>query len=176
MVVDEPGEGTLEIWALPTDEATLLAVLETCFARWETIRFGPLIQGAAWEIAASQKPRITMLDGYATLDFGAWHCHICIGEHHGAEPEIAVIRRCARAELYRRLSDGTPMGWALRMFNGRDEQQLTVHLPNPFLDDDDRPTTKPDWSRLELWDELRAGFLDLEPDPLDRTGTTFVHG
>ncbi len=42
-----------------------------------------------------------MNDGYATIDFGAWHFHLCIGEHTASGPELGRIRRCSRAELYR---------------------------------------------------------------------------
>jgi hypothetical protein len=174
-IVEEPGEGILEIWSAPTDEPSLLAVLDACFEEWQHIRFGPLIQGSAWEIAAPRRPTLSVLDGYVTIDFGEWHCHICIGEHRGAEPAVAAIRRCARAELYRRLHDDRPTSWGLRLFNGRGEQQLTVLLPNPFLDDADRPLAPPDWSRLALWDRLRERFLGLPADPVDRRGTGFVH-
>jgi hypothetical protein len=111
------------------------------------------------------------------------HFHICIGEHKGphnnrVSPELAHHRRAARAELYRRLSrSGSPVSWGLRLFNGKDEQQITVLLPNPFL----HPTTDkilkvPDWSRLALWDHLRARWFGLhEPDPFDRSGRGFRH-
>jgi hypothetical protein len=62
------------------------------------------------------------------------------------------------------------------MFNGEDEQQLTVMLPNPFLDDDQLPLTTPDWGRLACWNELRAQHLGLPPDPRDRTAPRFHHG
>jgi hypothetical protein len=123
-----------------------------------------------------------MMDGYLTVGFGVPHFHICIGEHKGAQaspvsPELARHRRTARAELYRRISrDGTPVSWGLRLFNGHGEQQITVLLPNPFLDPDDKVRRTPDWSRLALWDCLRAQWLGLaEPDPLDRAGKGFRH-
>ena len=62
-----------------------------------------------------------------------------------------------------------------RMFNGEGAQQLTVLLPNPFLDGDQHPLDPPDWSRLELWDALRRRYLGLPPDPIDRSGEGFVH-
>jgi len=35
----------------------------------------------------------------------------------------------------------------------------------------------PDWSRLDLWDRLRARWLGLtDPDPLDRSGRVLSHG
>jgi hypothetical protein len=62
------------------------------------------------------------------------------------------------------------------MFNGAGEQQMTVLLPNPFLDDDQHESSAPDWSRLACWDRLRERFLGLSPDPKDRTAQRFHHG
>jgi hypothetical protein len=181
-VRDEPGMGAVEVFALPTDESTLLSVLRDAFGNhWREIRFGVLIQGAVFEIRAAGPPRIGMLDGYVTVDLGTSHFHICIGEHHGdpgarVVPALARHRRCHRAELYRVLHDDAPVSWGLRMFNGEDEQQLTIMLPNPFLDDEQRPQSPPDWDRLACWDELRATYLALAPDPRDRTAPRFHHG
>ena len=178
----EQEKDDLEVFALPIDEATLLDVLTELFERhWASIRFGTLIQGAAFEISMGQQPRLSMLDGYLTVDCGAGHFHLCVGEHRGdpGRPVSAALarrRRCARAELQRQWIDGAPRTWMFRMFNGDDDQQLTVLLPNPFLGDDDRPLTAPDWSRLGLWDALRERHLSLGPDPADRLGTEFVHG
>ena len=178
-VVDEPGNGLIEIFSLPTDEATLLRLLEEVFAHWETVQFGPIVQGAAYEIRAPRAPRITMLDGYATLDFRDWHMHLCIGPTIGdvsnpTEPSVAAVRPCHRAEMCRSLWEGAPVSWGLRLFNGAEEQLMTVLLPNPFLDENDRPC-EPNWDRLALWDHLRSEFLNLAPDPIDRSGDRFVH-
>ncbi len=180
----EPGMGTLEVFPLDTSEETLFALLRDIFENyWQVIRFGPLIQGAAWEIRAPGAPsRVVLSDGYLTVDFGVWHFHICIGRHRGSpknpvDPGLATHRRTARAELYRQLkADGTPNFWGLRLFNGKDEQQLTVFLPNPYLSDDDRVLATPDWSRLAMWDHLRKRYLGLEPEERDRSSTGFVHG
>ena len=74
-------DGTYEVFPLPADEETLLAIFKDCFQEWEHIQIGPLIQGAAWEIRPPREPRITMMDGYATVSFQDWHFHICIGKH-----------------------------------------------------------------------------------------------
>jgi hypothetical protein len=182
--VDEPGMGRVEIFPIPTGEAALFDLIKHIFeSYWETIFFGILIQGAAWEVKAPGPPRkVSLLDGYVTVDFGAWHFHLCIGETKGigaspTPPELARYRRCARAELYRMLNarNGAPTSWGLRLYNGGGEQQMTVFLPNPFLGDDGRPVRKPDWARLAAWDDLRRRCLGLAPDPFDRTGTGFVH-
>jgi hypothetical protein len=42
--------------------------------------------------------------------------------------------------------------------------------------DIDRCLQTPEWSRLGLWDSLRARWLGfIEPDPVDRTGKGFRH-
>jgi len=61
------------------------------------------------------------------------------------------------------------------MFNGDGDQMMTVLLPYPFLDERDQVLDEPDWSRLALWDLLRARFLDLPPDPVDRSARRFAH-
>ena len=183
-IVDEDGS-TADVFTLSTDQASLEKLLRDLFENhWREITFGPLIQGAAWEMRAAQAPTtISMFDGYLTIAFGVPHFHLCIGEHKGSRaspvsPELAHHRRTARAELYRRISrDGTPVSWGLRLYNGKSEQQITVLLPNPFIDHDtDKLRQAPEWSALDLWDRLRAEFLGLpEPDPFDRAGRGFRH-
>jgi len=183
--VKDPDGATVEVFALPTDEVSLEALLRDLFEQhWDKITFGPLIQGAAWEIRAPHAPtHIGMLDGYLTVAFGASHFHLCIGatrgpRHDPTPPSLARHRKTARAELYRRLDrSGAPASWGLRLFNGAGEQQLTILLPNPFLSaEGDKLVQEPDWSRLALWDELRARWTgSTEPDPLDRSGVRFTH-
>lgn len=182
-LMDEDGT-PLDVFDLPTDEQSLVTLLRDLFENhWAAIVFGPLIQGAAWEVRMSAPPaRIGMLDGYLTIHFGASHFHLCIGEHKGSPrhptpPALARHRRTARAELFRRLDPaGAPLSWGVRLFNGAGEQQITIFLPNPFLGDDDRVLPTPDWSRLAIWDELRARWTGSDgPDPLDRSGRGFHH-
>lgn len=181
-VVDEEGVGNLEIFPLSTEEPALLSLLTEVFTEhWQTIRFGTLIQGAVFEIAAPQAPRrISMLDGYMTVDFGTWHFHLCIGEHRGSKghpvsPSLALHRRTSRAELYRIVSGGAPTSWGMRLFNGAGEQQMTVMLPNPFLSEEMGILDQPDWSQLALWDRLRQRYLGLQADARDRSAKAFVH-
>ena len=170
---------TMDVFDLPTDEATLLAILTELFENWwDDMFFGTLVQGAAWEVAAPGPPvKMGMLDGYLTVDFGRWHFHLCIGEHTESGPELGRIRRCAEAFLYRTLgSDGVPVSWGLRMVNGEGTQLATFFLPNPFLSNRQEILAEPDWSHLACWDLLRERFLGLGPDPKDRTGRGFAHG
>ena len=94
---------------------------------------GRSLKEAAWEFQAPHAPtHVGVLDGYLTVAFGASHFHLCIGPTHGPRhsptPEaLAQHRRCARAELYRRLDrGGAPTSWGLRLWNGHEEQQGTI--------------------------------------------------
>ena len=182
-LVEEEGVGTLELFPLSTQEAVLERLLTEVFGQhWDSIRFGTSIQGAVFEIVAPQAPvKISTLDGYLTVDFGTWSFHLCIGEHRGwrndpVSRDLALHRRTARAELYRVIAQGNPTAWGLRLFNGGGEQQITVTLPNPLLSEIGSVLKSPDWSRLALWDGLRKRYLELEPDPRDRTAKSFVQG
>ena len=155
-----------------TPEAELLeALLRELFGtHWRDIAFGLCVQGAVYELRAERAPRITMLDGYMTVDLGSGHLHLCIGHHEGPRsrptpPEIARWRRVGEAAFYRHLNvEGAPTSWGLRLWNGRGEQLLTVFLPNPYYDAQMRRQA-PDWSRLTLWNGLRAHYCGLPPDP-----------
>ncbi|MCG8384908.1 MAG: hypothetical protein MJA30_05160 [Cytophagales bacterium] len=171
-----------EIFPVSTQEETLFTIFEDIFQNfYDKIHFGPLIEGAAWEVAAPNKPtRVSLYDGYLTVDFGPWHFHICIGENKGAEnnptPEaLKQERRTSRAEFYRRLNkEMIPTSWGFRTFNGVEVQQVTIFLPSPFYQHS--PFVKyeqPDWSKLEPWDHLRKKYLDLAPEALDREGNLF---
>ena len=175
---EEFGTGRVESFPLSTDPDFRFALLRELFENhWQEIVFGTLIQGAVFEIRVADAPRrIGMGDGYLTVDFGLWHFHLCIGEHQGparapTPPEVARHRRTGRAEFYRILNDedDTPRSWGLRLFNGGGEQQMTVFLPSPFHDGE-RMLAEPDWSRLGLWDQLRARYLSIGPDAIDRKG------
>ncbi len=182
--VDADGHG-VDVFPLPTDEPSLAVLLRDLFENhWDKIVFGPIIEGAAWEMRAAHAPTLVgMMDGYLTVAFGASHFHLCIGPTKGPRHDptpVALARRrqTARAELYRRLDrDGAPISWGLRLFNGADEQQVTILLPNPFLSADGEEVLKtPDWSRLELWDELRARWTGADgADPIDRSAVRFRH-
>lgn len=183
--VTEIGGRTVERFRLPLEEAFLCDLLTDVFAtHWHEIIFGPLIQGAAYEIRCPNAPQsITLLDGYMTVQFGGTHFHLCIGENLGPRssptPEaLRRHRRTAAAEFFRGLDrHGAPVTWGLRLSNGAGEQQITIFFPNPFLTDDDGLREQPDWSRLAAWDRLRARWLGIpEPDPFDRSGRGFHHG
>ena len=131
---------------------------------WAGITVGPLIQGAVFEIRFSAQPKISMSDGYLTVDPGSWHFHLCVNDHRGTpSPELARLRRVARAAFFR--TEGGSHGggpstptWGLRLWNGRGEQMLTVLFPNPYYDDDWRLLKEPRWEKAALWETLRRRY------------------
>jgi len=158
-----------ELFDVDPAEATLLAMLRELFEEhWHRVIFGPCIEGAVFEGRFPERPRVSLLDGYATVEVGgreSWHFHLCIGPHQGTPalptpPELARWRRCARAAFFRtRDRAGRPSAWGLRMWNGRGEQMLTVFFPNPWLDPErQRYVDTPEWSRLDLWMRMRERY------------------
>ena len=171
-----------EHFPVEPSEERLLALLRDVFERhWREVAFGPCIQGAVFEGHFTAPPRVSLLDGYVTVGSGTedpWHFHLCIGPHHGTRarptpPELATWRRCARAAFFRdRDRDGRQAVWGFRMWNGRDEQMITIFFSNPWLDPaTTRSLGAPDWSRLATWMTLRerhAGIA-VELPPADTT-------
>jgi len=172
-----------EIYALPTDSGYLEQLLRHIFDNhWRSIVFGPLIEGGAYEFRCPCKPRsITLFDGYLTVHFGGAHFHLCIGENRGSESnptpaELRRVRRTSRAEIVRTFdTEGAPILWQLRLFNGAGTPQLNIFFPSPFLTDEDQLAERPDWTRLAVWDDIATRFLGREQsqDPLDRSGQGF---
>ena len=157
-------------------EAALLALLKEIFEEhWDQVIFGPCIEGAVFEGRFPARPRVSLLDGYVTVEVGgneSWHFHLCIGPHHGTPalptpPELARWRRCARAAFFRNLDRaGRPSAWGVRMWNGREEQMLTIFFPNPWLDPArQRYVDTPDWSCLDLWMQMRERHAGVPTEP-----------
>ncbi|MBI3127342.1 MAG: hypothetical protein HYZ11_07035 [Candidatus Tectomicrobia bacterium] len=173
----QPDGGLAAVWEFTPEREPLEALLRDLFENhYRDIVFGPCIQGAVFECRTGHPPRrVGYLDGYLTVDFGDWHLHLCIGEHKGdgrrpCPPGLAAWRRCGRAALVRTFSDPpiaghAPLSYSLGLWNGRGEQMITFFLPNPCLTDDLRPARSPDWSKLRLWNRIRAYHLGLDEDP-----------
>jgi hypothetical protein len=56
------------------------------------------------------------------------------------------------------------------MWNGKDEQMITVFFPNPWLDPEKFDYVEtPDWKRLALWMRLRERYagIPVEAPPVD---------
>ena len=160
-VVREPDGSVTEYSDVAVAGDTVERLMSEVFGEhWAAISAGPVIDGAAYEIRFTGPPKLSMLDGYLTIDTGPWHFHLCVNDHGGAAtPELARVRRVARAAFFR--TDGgscVPGAWGLRLWNGRGEQMITVYFPNPWLDDDLERVREPRWELTALWEDLRKRY------------------
>jgi hypothetical protein len=169
-VVEHPDDTREGFSYFSPSENNMKHLVDELFVKnWSHIVVGPFIEGAVFEIQFTQAPKVSIFDGYLTVDRGSWHFHICIGPHKGSSSEeLRRMRPVAKVGFFERRGKGCAGGrsWGLRMWNGYGEQMTTVFLPNPHLTDDMQILKTPDWSRLELYYRLRQQFLG-EPIPSD---------
>ncbi len=127
---------------------------------WSAITVGPIIAGSAWEVRFTGPPKLSLLDGYLTVDLGAWHFHLCVTDTRGGgNAELARRRRVSRAAFFRTLGGScTPESCGLRLWNGEGQQMVTVFFPSPFLDDAGNRLGTPDFERRRLWEEFRRRY------------------
>ncbi|MGH9338305.1 MAG: DUF7676 family protein [Acidobacteriota bacterium] len=149
-------------------EPVMKELVHTLFAEnWQRIVVGPCLEGAVFEVRFAEAPAVRISDGYLTVDVGFWHFHLCIGPHRGTtSEELRRNRPVAKAALFERRGRGCGGGrsWGLRLWNGYGEQMTTVFLPNAHISDEQQLLRQPDWSRLELYYQLRHHLLG-EPIP-----------
>ena len=180
----EGGQRALQTWALPIEEPFLQEFLTYIFENyWDQIVFGPLIQGAAYELTCPCKPeRIRLFDGYLTVTFGGPHFHLCIGENKGpprdrTPEDLKRHRRPSKAQIFRRLDkDGAPLSWGFEMENGKGEPMISIFFASPFLSAGDRLNKEPMWERLAMWRDISKRYLGRESEAFDESGKGYRGG
>jgi hypothetical protein len=178
------GQRALQTWPLPLDEAYLEEFLTYLFTNyWDHVIFGPIIEGAAYELTCPCKPnRISKFDGYLTISFDGPHFHLCIGENKGSKdsptPEdLKARRKPSKAEVFRRLDkDGAPISWGFEMKNGADEPMISIFFASPFLSAGDKVSKEPIWDRLTMWRDISKRFLGREAEEFDASGRGYRGG
>ncbi|MEM1044936.1 MAG: hypothetical protein AAGL24_02245 [Pseudomonadota bacterium] len=174
-----------EIWAVPPEEPILEALFRDIFEKhYAGIRFGPLIEGAAYEWKCPGKPTsISLMDGYLTIMFEhGGHFHLCIGDNRGTETHptpdtLRQRRKPSLAQFFRGFGrDEKPVTWGFEMRNGADEPMISIFFPNPFIEDDDSLSETPDFSRLATWRSVTQTWLGKPPETLDEEGAGFRAG
>ena len=162
-IIEHEADGTAtEYYEIPVAGDRIERLMTELFTdHWAKITVGPLIQGAAFEIRFTAAPKVTMLDGYLTVDTGPWHFHLCVNDHRGTKSaELARIRRVSRAAFFRALGAScSPMSWGLRLCNGRGEQMITVLFPNPYYDQNFERLKEPRWEKTKLWEDMRQRYV-----------------
>jgi hypothetical protein len=169
-VIERPDDALEAFSYFPPSEENMKGLIDQLFVNnWAHIVVGPCMEGAVFEVQFAEAPKVSIFDGYLTVDLGKWHFHICVGAHKGSSSEeLRRMRPVAKIGFFERRGKGCAGGrsWGLRMWNGYGEQMTTVFLPNPRLTDDMQILKTPDWSRLDLYYRLRQQFLG-EPLPSD---------
>jgi hypothetical protein len=182
----EGGERALQTWPLPLDETFLEEFLTYVFKTyWDQIIFGPIIEGAAYELTCPRAPsRISTFDGYLTVSFDGPHFHLCIGENKGSResptPEdLKVRRKPSKAEIFRRLDKkGAPISWGFEMRNGAGEPMISIFFASPFLSAGDKVSKEPMWDRLAMWRDISQRYLGRAAEAFDASGRGYggAHG
>ncbi len=164
-IVDQRREKLLDgseitYFDLPPEETRLLELLKELFLQhWKEITFGPVIEGAVFEIKLAAPPEsVTYRGGYLTIETGSWHLHLCLGYPKAFSEELVRRRRVARASFFESKNTScVPRSFGFRMWNGAGEQMITIFFPNPYLSTDEK-AQKPDWSRLQLWKDFKSRY------------------
>jgi hypothetical protein len=160
--IEQELDGTVtEYEDVPVEGDRVERMLRELFSEhWARLTVGPIIQGAAWEIRFTAPPRLSMLDGYLTVDTGPWHFHLCVGDPEvGGRETLARARRVARAAFFRTTGGPcSPETYGLRLWNGLGEQMITVLFPNPYYDDASNRLPEPDRARTALWEATRRRY------------------
>jgi len=171
------GQRAMQRWNLSTETAFLEDILTHIFKNyWNQIVFGPIIEGAAYELTCPCEPTIRMFDGYLTVSFGGPHFHLCIGENKGppldrTPEDLKLRRKPSLAQIFRRLDkDGAPISWGFEMKNGAGEPMISIFFASPFIAAGDKIDKSPVWSRLAMWRDISQRYLGRAPEAFDATG------
>lgn len=138
---------------------------------WQDIMTTYLIPGGVFELFSKQPKRVSILQGYLTVDTGDWHLHICVSEPKihdvkdvDKQKEIArqrMVKRGAFIHVKRGKKACTSESWYLRLWNGNDEQVVNIAFPSPHYDSDFKRLKEPDWTRVELWKSMCEKYLGI---------------
>ena len=172
------GERALQTWSLPTEESFLEEFLTYVFTNyWDSVVFGPIIEGAAYELTCPSPPTTCrLIDGYLTISFGGPHFHLCIGENNGpprdpTPEDLKQHRKPSTARIFRRLDkEGAPISWGFEMWNGHQEPMISIFFASPFLEAGDRLNKEPKWQNLAMWRDIAARYLGRSPEAFDESG------
>ena len=176
------GKSAVQAWPMPIDPVFLQGFLTYVFETyWDQIIYGPLIDGAAYELTCPNAPtKIDLHDGYLTVAFGGPHFHLCIDDCYGnpakpAPEAYRARRKPSKAQIVRQLDgDGAPMSWFFEMRNGADEPMITIFFASPFVGGGDVIEPVPRWERLAMWRDISARYLGRPPEVFDETGKGFA--
>lgn len=142
----------------PPEAQKLFTLFKELFTdHWKELTFGPCLDGAVYEIRLSALPeRIQYQDGYLTVDTGSWHFHLCLGPLK--DPRLEAVRKVSRSAFFESKNTScVPRSYGLRLWNGKNEQMISVFFPNPYLNSEMK-NQEPDWTKLALWERMKQKY------------------
>ncbi|MEH2107725.1 (2Fe-2S) ferredoxin domain-containing protein [Nostoc sp.] len=176
-------EGSIEYEYFDCSTDVLSSLLYSLFQQnWQQVGVGHIVQGGVLELEFNAPSKICILyDGYLTVVTEGWHLHLCIeanlgGPHCKTPLELRQQRQVNRAAFYRRFNaEGIPRSWGIDLWNGADENLMTIFLPNPYVEGENLlPEGKPNLSKLALYEELRDIYV-LGNQPIPFTKNPLKH-
>jgi hypothetical protein len=160
-------------WALPLEEAYLAEFIQYVFKNyWDQVNFGPLIEGASYEMTCAHAPTyFDLSNGFLTIACGTQHFHICVGTGGWPVGDTRPARLPGKAVIFRRLDmKGAPLTWGFELVNSAGTPMLTIHFSNPHADLGDKLLKPPRWENLAMWRDIAKRYLGREPEQFDETG------
>ncbi len=112
--------------------------------------------GAVSEMHVRNPDVLRVEDGWATIETEDWHVHA----------NLAAVEGVQFVEADDRFHDGIARLYYARLGGASEDTLLRFYFPNPWLDDDDRPTGF-QAEKLAVFEEFRDRWVD-------RTGIEFV--
>ena len=136
-LIDNPDGSQTRYSYFDASEETLVRLVRELFQdHWPRLTVGPWVLGAVFELTFDRAPKVTIENGYLTVDAGAWHFHLCIANYKGSgSPESHLLRRVSKVAFYDWRGDGSikERSSGIRMWNGYGEQMTTIFFPHVLL-------------------------------------------
>jgi hypothetical protein len=169
-LIDNPDGSQTRYSYFDASEETLVPLVRELFDdHWRRLTVGPWVLGAVFELTFDHAPKVTIENGYLTVDAGAWHFHLCIGRYRGSGSQDShLLRRVSEIAFYDWRGDGSikERSSGIRMWNGYGEQMTTIFFPHVLLGETSHTVGPPNWENLRLYYEFRRRYLG-EPLPED---------
>jgi hypothetical protein len=174
-LIDNPDGSQTRYSYFDASEETLIRLTRELFEdHWRRLTVGPWVLGAVFELTFDRAPKVTIANGYLTVDAGAWHFHLCIANYKGSGlPESHLLRRVSKVAFYDWRGDGSikERSSGIRMWNGYGEQMTTIFFPHVLLGETSHTVGPPNWENLRLYYEYRRRYLgESIPTDLEATG------
>ncbi len=153
---------TISLWDGPPARSRAAPRPKVCRGRWSLdlevlIRDLARVDRMLWVVGGGEVVSENSAQGmkeptfdkdYATVEGQGWHFHL-------------KLDSVADVQFVEAEDHGIPFLYYVRLSNAKEETLLRIYFPNPYLDDNDKPTEfQPD--KLKLFQEFRDRYVGQE--------------